>query len=75
MEIELIKLGVKKLRLKPDDVLVFEPRTSLTKHQPACIQQMLHDIFPNNKIILLDGLSLKVINAREMRLYMISCKP
>jgi hypothetical protein len=54
---------LKKVSLKPGDVLVFKTTQNLSKHQIASIKHACSYIFPDHKIIILEpGMELSVVS-------------
>ena len=53
---------VKTLTLKPNQVLVVQTESKLNQDQRTQLKQYLEDIFPNNKVMVIDkSINLLVI--------------
>lgn len=60
--------GFSVVRLEPGDVVVFQANTRITMHDYDKILENMHDLFPNNKVAVLDnGTKLSVLRKEEAK--------
>ena len=60
-----ITTNIKKVFLKPEDTIIIESEERLDRETAIIISDKLKNLFPNNKIIILDKLKMKVVTNKK----------